>query len=70
MNMQPVESSNLAAIGYDPTAKTLAVRFTNGSLYHYPNVEQPLYDGLMAAESKGRYFHAHVRALQATKIAA
>lgn len=70
MNMQPVESSNLAAVGYDPTTSTLAVRFTNGTLYHYPDVKPALHDQLMAAESKGKFFNANLRSLRATRIAA
>ncbi len=40
--MQPVESSQIAAIGHDAETNTLAVRFKNWkgvptSLYHYRN---------------------------------
>jgi hypothetical protein len=52
MEMKPVESSNVAAIGY--ADNTLTVRFRNGSEYEYPGVTQQQYEDLMAAPSKGK----------------
>jgi len=65
--LQPVESRQLHAIGYDPETQTLAIRFKSWkgeptSLYHYSNVSQADYDALMAAESKGGHFNAHIKA--------
>ncbi|GJG89852.1 hypothetical protein tb265_50330 [Gemmatimonadetes bacterium T265] len=57
----PVTSSNLAAIGYDASSRTLEVEFTNGSVYQYSGVPQHVYDGLMAAKSHGTYLNQYVK---------
>ena len=64
--MQPVESSQIAAIGHDPDSKTLAVRFKTwkgepSSLYHYANVDGDTFAAFLAAESKGRHFGQHIK---------
>lgn len=61
MERQPVSSSNLAAVGYDPSAETLEVEFKNGSIYQYYNVPQVIFDQLVAAPSPGTYFNANVK---------
>lgn len=35
MNMAPVISDNVAAVGYDSTTRTLYVTFRNGRTYEY-----------------------------------
>ena len=59
MNMIPVSSSNIAAIGYD--GSTLYVRFHSGGLYAYFSVPQPVYDGLMSAPSHGKFLAAYIK---------
>jgi hypothetical protein len=61
MDMKPVTSSNIKAIGYDPATKTLAVQFAHGGLYHYSGVEQSVHDDLLKAKSIGGHFYKHVR---------
>lgn len=58
---QEVDSSMLDNISYDEATHQLAVTFKGGSLYHYYDVEQPIYAGLEQAASKGRFFLRHVR---------
>lgn len=60
MNMIPVSSSNLASIGYDENSRTLYVSFRNGRLYKYSGVPLQVYNGLMAASSKGQYFDRYI----------
>lgn len=55
---KPVESSNIAAIGYDPATKTLQVDFKGGRKYHYQRVSQEVFDELAAAPSVGKHFAA------------
>lgn len=59
----PVSSSNLQAVGYDHSTHVLEVEFTNGSVYQYFDVPQSIYQGLMAAPSKGSYLHTHIKDL-------
>lgn len=55
-----VQSSMLYAIGYDPTSRTLEVVFNSGGIYRYLDVPPAIYEGLFAADSKGRYMWEHV----------
>ena len=59
--MYPVTSSNLLAIGYDPSNETLRIRFKNNTIYDFYNVPLKLYEGLMNANSKGKYFQAYIK---------
>lgn len=55
--MNPVESSQITAIGYDPEARRLFILFKNGAAtYAYENVSEVQYENLMNAESVGSYF--------------
>lgn len=61
MDRQRVVSSNLHSVGYDPQDKILEIRFLHGGTYHYFQVPADIYEGLMAASSKGTYHHAHIK---------
>lgn len=61
MQRQPVISSNLAAVGYEPSRRVLEIEFLNGTIYQYREVPVSIYQGLMAAASHGSYFHANIR---------
>ena len=47
MTREPVSSSNLADVGYDPATQTLEVGFKNGRIYQYFDVPEHIRDGLM-----------------------
>lgn len=57
VEMQPVSSSNLAAVGYVARQKWLYVRFRDGSTYVYYSVPKDEFVGLISAGSKGKYLH-------------
>ena len=61
MHRDPVKSSNLASVGYDSESNILEVEFLNRSVYEYYNVPQRIYEQLMRADSKGKYFNAYIR---------
>ena len=61
MNMNPCQSSNIAALGYDEPEQTLAVQFTNGTLFHYSNVPPETYKAMTEAKSVGSYFSFAIR---------
>jgi hypothetical protein len=56
-----VESSALHDVTYDAENRILELTFTSGSVYAYHDVPAHIARELLQAESKGRYFHAHVR---------
>ncbi|HIE11759.1 MAG TPA: KTSC domain-containing protein [Kiritimatiellae bacterium] len=57
----PVKSSVLDSVRYDATSQNLVIVFDNGDIYEYHGVPPSVYEGLMTAESKGRYFHENIR---------
>jgi len=58
MQMIEVQSSNVAAVGYDADIATLAVRYKDGSLYIRPNVTATEFGALVTAPSKGKFLAA------------
>jgi len=71
IELKPVESHKLKAVGYDAATKTLAVQFPYGkAIYHYPNVEPETHAAFIGAESLGRFFGAHIQALPFEKFPA
>jgi len=61
MNRQPVQSSNIRAIGYDPATRTLEIEFHSGGIYQYFDVPESVHSGLLAAPSKGSYFNERIK---------
>lgn len=59
MNMIPVDSSNLSSVGYEDN--TLYVSFNHGGTYSYSGVPQSVYQNLLNASSKGKYFAANIK---------
>lgn len=61
MIREPVRSSAIAEIGYDPDAQLLEVQFKSGSVYRYAPVAEALYLRFRTARSLGRFFDEHIR---------
>ena len=61
MNIKLVESATLAAIGYDDTRKILQLEFRSHAVYRYFGVPGSVYEALVSAPSKGRYFNGAIR---------
>lgn len=59
--MVPVDSSAIAAIGYDARVRELFVRFHTGRTYVYEEVPPDLYQELMQAASKGICFNTRIK---------
>ncbi len=60
MDRETVASSTVLSIGYEPSSSTLEVEFKNG-VYQYYNVPEPIYQQLMASDSKGKFMHAYIK---------
>jgi hypothetical protein len=56
-----VQSRELRWIQFDDQSSKLKVEFLAGGIYEYQRVPKSKYKALLAAESKGRYFNAHIR---------
>lgn len=61
MERLPVKSSNIAAIGYDSTSKTLEVEFKAGMAYSYKNVPPSIARAFRKAQSIGGYFAKQIK---------
>lgn len=61
MDRVPVESSNLASVGYEPGTATLEIEFHKSGIYQYFGVPAHVHEELMAAASKGTYFDQHIK---------
>jgi hypothetical protein len=66
MERQPVESSNLASVGYDSNSEILEVEFRkSGDVYRYFNVPDIEHERLIGAHGLGstigKYFSANIK---------
>ena len=59
--MQPVNSSSIAALGYDPENQCVYVRFHHGLTYAYQGVPVHEYESLRTATSIGAHFNRNFR---------
>lgn len=55
------ESSNIAEAFFDPEMSQIIIRFHHGRSYAYYSVPDAVWDGFVAAESKGSYFSLHIK---------
>lgn len=61
MPWQAVQSSNLMNVNYDEEDQTLRIQFHDGAIYAYSSVPGAVFDALLAAPSKGKYFRSFIR---------
>lgn len=61
MAWQPLQSSMLAAVDYDPAMQVLNLRFVSGAVLAYVGVPADVARGLVEAPSAGRYFHQNIK---------
>jgi hypothetical protein len=57
----PVESSALATVGYSRKLRALEIEFRNGSVYRYLEVPLDVYEALLNANSKARFYDENIR---------
>jgi len=57
----PVESSALATIGYSKEIRALEIEFRNGAVYRYLEVAPEIYEALLNARSKARFYDENIR---------
>lgn len=60
-NMQPVNSSGIAAVGYDADNQAVYVEFLNGTTYVYKGVPEHEFENLRTAPSVGSYFNRNFK---------
>ena len=68
MERQPVASSLIRSVGYDPAGSILEIELVEPNrVYTFYDVPFSVYDELMEAPSKGTYFNDFIRDLYAYK---
>ena len=72
IELKPVESGQIKAVGYDEATNTLAVQFRHGkqAIYHYPGVKPETHAAFVGAESLGTFFRDNLRNLPFEKFQA
>lgn len=68
MKLTPVDSSNIAAIGHNPSTQTLRIKFKSGGMYDYPNVTVAQHQNFVTAESIGGHFHKNFKTRDFRKV--
>lgn len=61
MNMIPVDSSQIAAIGHNPETSELHVHFKSGGRYSYAGVGAEKFQRFLNAESQGQFLGAQIK---------
>ena len=61
MLRNPIISTSIAGIGYDPNQLTLEIEFLEGEIYKYYDVPVSVYLNLVNAPSRGRFFNYHIK---------
>ena len=57
----PIESTAIATVGYSKKLRALEIEFRNGAIYRYLDVAPDVYDTLISARSKARFYDANIR---------
>lgn len=58
VEQHPVESTVIEAIGY---SRVLEIRFESGQVYQYYDVPDDIFDAMLNAPSKGKFFNQNIR---------
>lgn len=59
--MIPVDSSVIAAVGYDDGARRLRLEYRSGRTYDYLDVPPEVYEELMSGGSMGEYVNGVIK---------
>jgi len=59
--MRPIQSSSIAAAGYDRAQEILRIRYVGGSAYDYLAVPPNVFEDFLAAESKGQFVNWRIK---------
>lgn len=70
MDRIPVQSTEIALVGYDSSKQLLEVTFRRGGVYRFRGVPAEVHEKLMAASSIGTFFSENIKeAYEYVKVA-
>jgi KTSC domain len=61
LDLQPVDSTSVARIGYDRVTMEIYVEFHTGALYGYRRVPGFVFEAFTVAESKGAFLNKVIK---------
>lgn len=61
MEMIRVSSSAISAVGYDENTMRMQIKFNGGYTYTFCRVPLSVFNGLLNASSKGRYYDMYIK---------
>jgi len=61
MNWIDVSSTNLSRVRYDESSLTLEIEFQGGRVYQYFDLPKHIFEELVRADSKGKFFHEQIK---------
>ena len=61
VEMIPVNSAVIKALGYNEESRVCRVEFSTGRVFDYENMAPDVYAQFSGAASIGRYWHANVK---------
>ena len=56
-----VSSTNLSRVRYDDNKNILEIDFQGGRVYQFFDLPKQVFEGLLNAESKGKFFHEQIK---------
>ena len=65
---QPVNSSDIASIGYDSATETLEIEFKATGIYRYFSVPKNVHEELARTPSPGKFFLQHLAGMSSSKV--
>lgn len=63
MQRQKVQSSSIDSIGYNSDSNILEIEFLNGRIYQFFNVPESIFNGMMSADSHGKYLNDNIKGI-------
>ncbi len=61
ITIDTTRSTMITKIQYDEVTRELTLTFAKGDDYKYDEVPASVFEALIAAESEGKYFSAHIK---------
>lgn len=62
MERQPINSDMIVSAGYEPETGILEIEFRKGgAIWQYMDVPEATWHEFINAESRGKYWHAHIK---------
>lgn len=65
-NMIKLNSSNIDSVEYNKENSVLSILFVGGGLYNYSGIPASVFQSLINAPSKGKFFHQHIKDIYPT----